>query len=131
MERTFVFIRTGSDIDLPPVYAENLSDLEEYLKTNGVKVKSLWKERLKKDRLYTGEIYGTQYKYGFTVDGDTLLFLFTVPSVLNMLDYMPVSKAQRVLKSLWKGFLMREFIPTGGFQVKELIGGALYVGVEW
>ncbi len=134
MTRSFFFFELNlpEDVeDIPPLYGETISDIERHLEEHGVEIMSIRKEYLKEKVLYKGDIYGIDYKYGYFIDGEVLVFLFTIPLSLKLMEDKPVRIKQKIMERLRKGFVEREFYKLDGFQFAELVSGRLYVGTEW
>lgn len=133
MSRKFFFfvLSLPEETDIPPLYGETTSDIERHLKYHGAEIIKVREEFLKEGVFYRGNIYGIDYRYGYFVDGDMLVFLFTVPSALKFMESKPVKVQRKIIQRLPQGFLEREFYRLEGFQFAELISGHLYVGTEW
>lgn len=117
--------------ELDPIYATSVSEIEEHLRRKGIEILDMWKETLEENDLYSGYFMGFEYRYGFVVEEDKLIFLFTVPASLKKLSYYPVRVQRRIEEKLIKGFATREFSRLGVVQFAELIDSHLYVATEW
>ena len=117
--------------EIAPVYATSVSEIEDYLRKQGMEIVEAWKETLEGDQIYSGWFKGFEYRYGFFVDQDTLVFLFSLPASLKNLSRYPVRVQRKIEERLLKGFVTREFEPLGVVQFAELIDGQLYVATEW
>ncbi|WP_457601587.1 hypothetical protein [Hydrogenivirga sp.] len=117
--------------DIPPLYGETVSDIERHLTEQGIEIVKLRREFLKGKTLYDGSIYGVGYRYGYFVDGDFLVFLFSIPLSLKLMESKPLKVREKIRERLREGFIEREFYKLDGFQFAELIAGRFYVGTEW
>ena len=134
MRHTFFFFNVtvpNLDRELDPLYSPSVSDLETYLQGQGVEIHDMWKETLEKNQIYSGYWRGFKYRYGFTLDSDTLIFFFTLPASLKRLHQYPVRVREKIEERLIKGFVTREFRRLGVVQFAELIDSHLYVATEW
>lgn len=132
MRRVFFFFQLSyGGGEIPPVYATSVSEIEGYLRKRGVKVERVWKETLEDGNLYLGNLFGFEYRYGFVVDGEELVFLFTLPASLKTLSRYPVRVRRRIEDRLVRGFATRRFSSLGVVQFAELVDGKLYVATEW
>lgn len=119
------------DEEIAPVYATSVSEIEDHLRGQDIEIVEMWKETLEDNQFYSGNFKGFEYRYGFLLDGDVLVFLFTLPASLKNLSYYPLRVQRKIEERLIKGFATREFEPLGVVQFAELIDGQLYVATEW
>ena len=117
--------------DIPPLYGETVSDIERHLKDHGIEVVNMNRVRIDERKLYRGSIYGIDYRYGYFIDDGVLVFLFTIPLSLKMIERYPARVRAKIEERLRRGFVEREFFKLDGFQFEELVSGKLYVGTEW
>lgn len=135
MRKLFFFfhirVLRNEDKEIAPVYATSVSEVEDHLERQGVEIVEMWKETLENNQVYPGYFKGFEYRYGFLLDGDVLVFLFTLPASLKRLSYYPVKVRRKIEEKLPKGFITRRFEPLEVVQFAELIDGQLYVATEW
>ena len=128
----FFFELKGSEEDLPPLYANSLSEIEGFLKESGYEILNIRKEVLEEGKVYRTRYLGFPLKYGFVLDGDELLFLYAFPYAMRTLERLPSQVRRGILERSFLGeFLVKRFERLRGFRLEELVADNLYIGLEW